>query len=227
MSETSKDLLEGKLEACRKLSLHVAHKIRNPLSALLNVLFQLKKRVPDDDIGRELLVILEEEVWHLKVLSDELALFSKNSPEERSDTDLGTFLIGFKERCLKDCVLFCDTDMEIDPPPEGLHAPFDPARTGAVLEALLFHALVKTDERPKVTLSAAVENGKVVFTAAFAGDCHLIVQPGGLERIVTSDEDRVVADLSMALLENLVGLHGGRIEVSEPGPDSTIITLTL
>lgn len=227
MSENGKDILEGKLEACRKLSLHVAHKIRNPLSALLNVLFQLKKRVPEDDTGSELLVILEEEIWHLKVLSDELALFSKNAPEESSLTDLGTFLTGFRERCIKDCVLFGDGILEIDPSPMGLQAEFDQACAGAVLEALIFHALVKTDERPRVRISAAVEEGHVVFTASFAGACHLNVQPEGLKRIVTSGEDRVVADLSMALLEHLVGIRGGRIEVSGDGADSTTITLTL
>lgn len=227
MSATGKDLLEGKLEACRKLSLHVAHKIRNPLSALLNVLFQLKKKLPEDETNRELLVILEEEIWNLKVLSDELALFSKNLPEERGDTDLGAFLTGFRERCITDCVLFSDEIIDIDPSSKGLHAEFDQACAGVVLEALLFHALIKTDERPRVRLSAAVEDGHVVFTAAFAGACHLNIQPGGLKRIVTSGEDRVVADLSMALLEHLVGTRGGRIDVSEAGPASTSITLTL
>ena len=221
------DLFEEKLEACRRLSLHAAHKIRNPLSALLNVLFQLKKRAPDDEAGRELLVILEEEIYHLKILSDELALFSRNSPDERSETDLGAFLKGFRDRCVRDCVLFSDNGMEVDPPPKGLHAEMDPVRASAVLEALLFHALVKTDERPRVRLSAAVEQGRVVFRAALDGPCHLNVQKDGLRRIATSGEDRVVADLSMSLLEHLVGRHGGRIEVSAVDSGPTTITLTL
>jgi len=227
MSINHDNFLEEKLEGCRKLSLHVAHKIRNPLSALLNVLFQLKKQVNEDEAGRELLVILEEEIWQLKILSDELAHFAKNAPDEKSDTDLGAFLKGFKDRCIKDCVLFSGNILEIDPPPKGLHAEFDPAHAGAVLEAVIFHALVNTDERPGVRLSTAVEGGHVVFTATFAGTCSLSIQPGGLSRIVTSGEERVVADLSMALLEHLVGRRGGRIEVSTVDPGSTRITLTL
>jgi signal transduction histidine kinase len=223
----SEDLIKEKLKACRKLSLHAAHKIRNPLSALLNVLFQLKKRAPADDTGRELLVILEEEIYHLKILSDELALFARDLPEEKSDTYLGVFLKGVKDRCIRDCVLFSDKMMEIDPPTKDLHAEFDVEHAGAVLEAVIFHALVKTDERPKVRLSAAVKNGRVVFTASFDGTCHLSVQRGGLMRIVNSSEEKVVADLSMALIEHLVEQRGGSVEVSTTDTVSTTITLTL
>lgn len=227
MSTNTGDIFEQKIEACRHFSLHVAHKIRNPLSALLNVLFQLKKSVAGDDRAGELMLILEEEIWHLKVMSDELALFARKSPDDMSDTDLGDFLKDFRERCIKDCVLFSDATIEIDPPREGLRVKFDQARGAALLESLIFHALVKTDERPKVTLSAGVEDGHAVFSATFAGDCRLNVTPDGMRRIVTSREERVVADLSMALVEHLVNRRGGSIDVSTVDPGFTRITLTL
>jgi len=221
-----KSTIPEKIDACRQFSLHVTHKIRNPLSAMMNLVYQMKKHVTRTPQVDEMLAIFEEELCHLKLIGDELALFSRKSRGESCTMDMALFLKQLGSHFAKEYGLADAGLIAITTPAPPFPAEIEPAFTSLVLEALIFHALIRMEEKLPVNLSVRKEGACLVFTIVVPAHCDIGLARGRMEDLVASSEDRVIVNLPAAMLEHCIRQRGGSLEVAQ-GSDATTIEVRL
>lgn len=218
---------DEKIEACKKYSLYVAHKVRNPLSALLNILYQLKKQPGLGKDARELLFILDEEIYQLRLVCDELSLFSKKSVGETCLLNVSTLLNQFKRDFLKECVLADKDTLEIDVEDPRLSFDFHPHFFCTVLKTIVFNLLVKAEEKQKIKITACSKGKNLVIFINSLKKLDLGMRKNGIDEILASGEEKVVTNLSLALVEHCISEQAGTFSIKEGKNETMGIELTL
>jgi light-regulated signal transduction histidine kinase (bacteriophytochrome) len=222
-----KNTIPERIDACRKFSLHVAHKLRNPLSAMMNLAYQMKKHFPRTPQTDELFAIFEEELCHMKLIGDELALFSRKSPGESCTMDMALFLTQLGSHFAKEYGLADAGFVAVTTPDPPFSAEIEPAFASLVLEALIFNALIRMEEKRPVSISVRKEGGSLVFSIVVPAHHDIGLARGRMEDLVASSEERVIVNLPTAMLEHSLRQRGGSLEVAAQGSDATTIEVRL
>jgi signal transduction histidine kinase/CheY-like chemotaxis protein len=198
----------------------LGHELRNPLAPIVTALQLMKLRqaeVPPEQ------VIIQRQVDHLVRLVDDLLDVSKITrgmvelrPEPTELRDVltrgaemaGTLLERKKHR------------LTIDSPSIAWYG--DPARLAQVVSNLLTNAARYTPEGGQIDLTASVQDGQIVLRVSDNGvGISAELLPRIFEPFVQGrrNADRAEGGLGigLALVKNLVELHGGRVSVHSAG----------
>ncbi len=216
-----------KIDAIKKLSFHVSHRQRNPLAALMNVTYQIKKQLQPSDNAGELMFILEEEIYHMKIISDELALLAGCGAADTCAINASELLKQFKNSFSSECTLVDDEALETRIEGEDVLLEADPQFLFSMLKIVIFNILIRTDERQKIRLSAGRE-GESLLLVIQCGERHdFAFQEDDLQDMLESPQERRVFSLPLAIIEYCLKVDGGGMSIEEKPPGSTRITLRL
>jgi signal transduction histidine kinase/ActR/RegA family two-component response regulator len=202
----------------------LGHELRNPL-APISTAIQIMKLKGDDRAHRERDVI-ERQVAHLSRLVDDLLDVSRVARGlvslSRAPTDVAEVLSKAVEMASP---LFEQRNQQlaVTTPETGLWVDADPLRMAQVVSNLLTNAAKYTPPGGHVWLSASPENGEAVIRVRDDGEgiraellpriFDLFVQgPRGFARSEGG------LGLGLALVKNLVALHGGTVSATSKGP---------
>jgi signal transduction histidine kinase/CheY-like chemotaxis protein len=202
----------------------LGHELRNPLSPITTALELMKLRASGKTSREE--GIIERQVTHLTRLVDDLLDVSKitrgkvelkREVLEISDVlaravEIASFL--FEQRSHR---------LTIDAPGQDLRLKADPVRLAQVIANLLTNAARYTDVGGEITLKAGREGDQIVVSVADNGTG---IAPDMLSRIFepfvqgkrTQDRAEGGLGLGLALVKNLVSLHGGEVAAHSDGP---------
>jgi len=207
----------------------LGHELRNPLSPIATAL-QLMKLRGDSRTSREQQVI-ERQVNHLTRLVDDLLDVSKitrGKVELRKERVEVADVIAKAVEMASDLFEQRNHDLAIDVAEERLWVDGDPVRLAQVVANLLTNAARYTERGGKIVVSARREAGK-----SAGGDIVIRVEDNGsgispelLPRIFdlfiqghrSSDRAQGGLGLGLALVKNLVALHGGSVVALSDGP---------
>jgi len=201
----------------------LAHELRNPLTPLRHGL-DILKRNPDNAEAEKIRATMDRQLSHLVRLIDDLLDVSRVSQgkiELRKERLKVQDVVTAAVEGSRPAIDAAKHTLSIDLPDELLFVEGDPARLSQIVGNILNNATKYTPDGGRIEISAHVEGEDVVIAVADNGigipedmrskvfqlftqvDDHLNRSQGGL-------------GIGLALVSQLVALHGGRIETTTP-----------
>ena len=207
----------------------LSHELRNPLSALSNSLYIVRKCQPGEARSIRALAVMERQVRHMTSLIDTLAeaasLGHGSLEVRRSTVDLAELL---RNACLDHECLFANRGLVLreDIPAGPLWISADSTRLTQVISNLLQNAAQFTPAGGRVEVAlepdAAARLARMRFadTGAGLGDGlrqHLFEPFSQADTSLA--RSRGGLGLGLHLVRGIVALHGGTVRAESPGPD--------
>jgi signal transduction histidine kinase/DNA-binding response OmpR family regulator len=204
----------------------LAHELRNPLAPIRNALTFLRMsgdNDPDVIWAREL---IDRQVTHLVRLVDDLLDVSRITRGkiriELAGVDLAAVVSGAVETS-RPLIEAGTHQLEVSLPEEPLWVNADQARLSQVLANLLNNAAKYTPEGGLISISAAREETEARICVRDNGmgiPAEMLARVFDLFTQVDRSLDRSQGGLGigLTLVQRLVELHGGRVQVASEGP---------
>jgi PAS domain S-box-containing protein len=201
----------------------LGHELRNPLAPISTAIQLMKLRGDRSQRARD---IIERQVSHLNTLVDDLLDVSR----------VARGLISLSRACIEVSEILSRAiemasplleqrrqHLAVAAPTSGLSIDADPLRMAQVVSNLLTNAAKYTPPGGHVWLSAELEGGEAVIRVRDDGEG---IGPDLLPRVfdLFVQGHRTIArsegglGLGLALVKNLVALHGGTVAVTSEGP---------
>ncbi len=217
-----------KLAALGQLSAGVGHDLRNPLAAIANAIFVLRRRLQKADAlsekVEEPLQLAEREVAACQRIVTELLDYARETPLELQPVDVKALL----EECAGLVRLPANVTLKLEVPDGLPQAPGERDRLRQVFVNLMQNgAEAIPPERP----------GTVTVTAAaVARELRVVVRDDGIgmdaetrarvfEPLFTTKKDGT--GLGLAIVESLVKQHGGRLTLETAKGQGAAFTVAL
>ncbi|WP_297507829.1 hybrid sensor histidine kinase/response regulator [uncultured Caulobacter sp.] len=229
--EAQRDELEAAAQALRRADRHkdsflavLAHELRNPVAALSGGLHLLNKDVPPER-ARDIRARMERMLDHLSHLVDDLLDVSRVSQGKivlkKARIELGEVLrsaIDASQHNLDAGEHAFITDL----PAEPVWLDADHTRLAQIVSNLLNNAAKYTPTGGTVSLSAAARDGWATITVADTGVGVPVDMQSKIFEIFAQVEDHLGKaqgglGIGLALVKQLVALHGGVITVDSAG----------
>ena len=202
----------------------LGHELRNPLSPITTALELMKLRSGGEPSREQ--QIIERQVRHLTRLVDDLLDVSKIT---RGKVELKRERLEVSDvlaRALEIASFLLEQRghrLSIDAPRTGLSLKGDPVRLAQVIANLLTNAARYTNVGGTIKLSAWREGAQIVISVADNGTgISADMLPQIFEPFVQGKRTRERAEgglgLGLALVKNLVQLHGGEVHADSDGP---------
>lgn len=231
--EQQRDQLQTQAEALKEADRRkdeflatLAHELRNPLAPLRNGL-DILRRDPDDVRAYELREMMDRQLDHLVRLIDDLLDVSRVSQgkiELRQEKVRVADVVHSAAEASRPLIDRAAHTFELDIPTADLWIDADPARVSQVIANLLTNAAKYTPSGGTIKLSVTADGGKAVITirdngvgipAEMQSDVfRLFAQVGGHR-----ERSQGGLGIGLALVKQLVELHGGSVSASSEGTD--------
>jgi two-component system, chemotaxis family, CheB/CheR fusion protein len=203
----------------------LSHELRNPLASIDSAAsLLLTPELPQQDRGSAAEVV-KRQAGAMKVLLDDLLDVSRlklgRLVLHRERVALASVVASALE-AVAPLLESAGHDFSLDMPSDPVELDADPLRLGQVLSNLLTNAIKYTPAGGRIALKARLEAGQLVVSVTDSGsgfepsqaermfEMYAQVQPG-------SDRSHGLG-IGLALVKNIVELHGGRISAFSAGP---------
>ena len=206
------------------LAAGVAHEINNPLASIAMCAESLESRLiavaGDEDqaaVARRYLELIQTEAFRCKGITEKLLDFARLGEVRRQATAV-VGLVADVADMLRHVGRFAGRSIVIEPGPDVL-VMVNPQEIKQVVLNLLVNALDSIEESGRVTVSARRSGAEAML--AFADDgCGMTdeVLEHLFEPFFTRRKAGQGTGLGLSIVHRIVTDHGGRIEVSSPGP---------
>lgn len=216
---------------------NVSHELRTPLTAIRGYVEALIDEAPGEAPTRKFLDVIQRHAARMeRLVRDLLRLARLDAGQETlelADSPVATLFEDVQE----DLAPLIErrghqVTIQVEPGAETVRA--DPSKLHDVIRNLLENAVHHTPDGTRIQLSAEPDGEVVRLAVADSG-------PGiprddrqrVFERFYRVDKARARAaeeggtGLGLAIVKHLVGLHGGRVEVSDRDGGGTVVTVTL
>jgi signal transduction histidine kinase len=213
----------------------LAHELRNPLAPLRHGL-DILRRSPDNAEAQEIRDIMDRQLNHLVRLIDDLLDVSRVSQgkiELRRQTVAAADVIRSALEASQPLIDSAGHSLELTLPEQPVWLDADPTRLAQVVGNLLNNAAKYTPHGGHIAVSLRREDDQAIIAVSDTGlgiprdkqaevfqlfaqvDHHLDRSRGGL-------------GIGLALVKQLVCMHGGSVEAHSPGPgEGSTFTVTL
>ncbi len=222
-AQSLREAAEGANRAKDEFLAMLGHELRNPLSPIVTSLELMKlKGSPETERER---TVIERQVQHLVRLVDDLLDVSRIA---RGKVELKTETVEIAEAVAKAIEMASPLleqrahMLNVDVPGRGLRVHADPTRLSQVVANLLTNAAKYTPKGGQITIGAGQADGEVVLSVR---DTGIGIAPELLPRIFdlfvqerqALDRSHGGLGLGLAIVRNLVELHGGAVSASSEG----------
>jgi PAS domain S-box-containing protein len=204
----------------------LAHELRNPLAPIRSSLHILRRPNVDADLHTRMLAMIDRQVTHMVRLVDDLLEISRITGGKvelrREITDVGQVVRSAVE-VSGPLVEAAGHGLEVVLPDEPVMVDADPVRLAQVVANLLNNAAKYTEAGGQIQVSVTTASDQVSIAVT---DTGLGIPAEMLPRVfdLFTQVDRTLGraqgglGIGLALVKNLVALHGGTVEASSKGP---------
>ena len=214
-------LLRERLAAVGEMATVVSHELRNPLSAVINDLYLLRRSVEGglNERGERHLANAEQEVYRAARLSEDLLSYTRERSPHTVDVDFASL---------------ADEVLQATPPPEGVDVavessvlfPADPSLMNQVLVNLVTNAYQAMPGGGSLRLAARQEDGATVISVQDTGSGF---DDAVLDRVFdpffTTKEGGT--GLGLAIVQRLVQAHQGHVTVENVPSGGAMVSVRL
>ncbi len=200
-----------RLAALGRLAAGIAHEIRNPLSSIKGFANILSGKFAENDPGRNIARVMEQEIERINRVVSELLDFARPT-EVHKQRSLAKDLVERTLHLIDGDAAQSHIRIETELEPPSLEIAVDPDRFAQILLNLYLNALQAMEEGGKLTVRVFQQAGQVIFQVSDTGagisaehlphifDPYFTTKPRGV-------------GLGLANVHKLVEAHGGNIEV--------------
>ena len=223
-----RDSTEQLLEADRRKNeflAMLAHELRNPLAPVRNGLAILNRIGSQDEVPRQTRDMMERQVEHMARLLDDLLEMSRISGGKielhKQRVDLADVVRQVVETC-HSRLEAAGQKLVLQLSNQPLILDADRVRLAQIVENLLTNAIKYSDEGDRIELTVEGNGSEAVLRVHDGG---IGIASEMLPRIwelfvqlePQSNRSRVGLGIGLTVVQNLVRLHGGSIDVQSPG----------
>jgi signal transduction histidine kinase len=203
----------------------LAHELRSPVAAIRNALQVFEQWGNDEAMGKNVLGLMERQTECISRLVDDLLEVSRIEQGKiqlrKQRLDLGQSVARAIET-VRSSIEKRGHQLEVFLPREPVSVDADPARLEQVLVNLLNNAAKYMELGGRIWLTAEVRGGDVVLRVR---DTGIGIDPEMLPHVFdpfwqvkcTHDHSPGGLGIGLALVRELVELHGGSVSASSPG----------
>ena len=203
----------------------LSHELRNPLAPILNAVHLLRLQKSEDPLQKQARTIIERQVGQLKHLVDDLLEVSRISTGRVQLRQAQIVLSGIVERAVETAQPLITQhrhELTVSLPPEPICLQADAARLEQVLVNLLTNAAKYTEDGGSIALTIERTIGSGGDTAVLrVRDSGIGIAPELLPHIFdlftqadrSLDRSQGGLGIGLCLVQRLVELHGGSVEV--------------
>ena len=203
----------------------LAHELRNPLAPIRSGLHVLRKTGGQGPTADKIRSIMERQVEHLVRLVDDLlevSRISRGAIELRKESmDLASVIESAVETS-RQLIDAHNIELRVDFPKEPLRLDADPVRVTQIIANLLHNSAKYTDPGGRISIRAERRGDEAIVTVA---DTGLGIPAEMLPRVfdLFTQVDRTLGraqgglGIGLALVRELVQLHGGSVEALSEG----------
>jgi signal transduction histidine kinase/DNA-binding response OmpR family regulator len=204
----------------------LSHELRNPLAPIRNAVEVVRRVQPTDPRLAWARDVVDRQVTHLATLVDELLDVSRITQGKitlkKEPVELGKVITQSVET-VRSLIEAKGHRLSVDVPGTPVWIGGDFGRLAQVIANLLNNAAKYTPEGGEIRLAASTAEGKAVVAVRDNGmgiDPELLPRVFDLFTQGARSLDRSLGGLGVGLtvVQRLVELHQGRVEVSSPGP---------
>ncbi|MES1265525.1 MAG: hybrid sensor histidine kinase/response regulator, partial [Variovorax sp.] len=223
--ERARAQLQAADEAKDRFLAVLSHELRNPLASIDSAAaLMLTESLPASD--REAAAkVVKRQAGSMKTLLDDLLDVSRLKLGRLELRREKVRLAGVVETALETIHPMLESmghRLHVDMPDQPIEIEADPLRLGQVISNLLTNAIKYTQPGGSIALKVSLEAGHAVISVADNGVGMEPAQIATMFEMFTQAQP--VADRShglgigLALVKNIVELHGGKVQASSPGP---------
>jgi two-component system, NtrC family, sensor kinase len=224
-----------KMATMGKMAAVVAHEINNPLSGILTYAKLVRKWIERGEAqgakktdSEQCLNLIAEESRRCGELVKNLLTFSHTSPMNRQSTDIKT-VVDRSVRLLAPQMKMKGVEVHTDLPEDLPRVQCDPGQIEQVVLALSMNAL---DAMPHggnlwVATRACADSGVEIEVRDDGSGIPADILPRIFEPFLTTKEGGKSVGLGLAVSQNIIDRHGGKIEVQSKQGKGTTFTVTL
>jgi PAS domain S-box-containing protein len=205
----------------------LAHELRNPLAGIVNAINILRLMNKDYPALEQPLQIMERQSKHIRRLIDDLTDVAKISTGKvqlhKERIELGNAVRNAVE-ATQPFIESRRHKLSISLPPEPIYLEADLVRLQQVFANLLTNAAKYTNEGGQITLSGTVQDSEIVVRIRDTGiGISAEMLPRIFELFTQIDPAKGYTQtglgIGLALVKNLVELHGGSVQARSDGKD--------
>jgi signal transduction histidine kinase/ActR/RegA family two-component response regulator len=201
----------------------LAHELRNPLAPIVTALELGRMRGDADPTGEQ--AVIERQVGHLVRLVEDLldmARFTSGKIDIKKERVELRDIVARAVEMTRPLVQNRQHELEVDVPADALPVYGDPVRLAQVASNLIANAAKYTDPGGRISVRLSRERGHVVLRVRDNGiGLTEEMQARIFEPFVQDDEallkSRGGLGLGLAIVRQLVDLHGGSVEAVSEG----------
>ena len=225
-----------KMATIGKMAAVVAHEINNPLSGILTYAKLLRRWIDRGEVegakkqdAEQCLDLIAEESRRCGDLVKNLLTFSRTAPLNVQTTDLN-MVVDRAVRLVAHQMELHGVELHVELPPALPRVQCDPGQIEQVLLALIMNAI---DAMPRggnlwVGTQLHEDAGEEIFWVRDDGSgIPQDILPQIFEPFLTTKESGKSVGLGLAVSQNIVARHRGRIDVTSELGRGTIFTVTL
>lgn len=226
--QTKKALIRSeRLATIGRMSAHVTHEIRNPLSSIginAEMLEDLSERSfgEDNAEAKDMCRAIAREVDRLTAITEAYLKFARLPRPELSDEDLGTWLAGIAAFVRRDLDA-ANITLDLSIPSPAPTVRIDPDQMRQALLNLVRNAKESMPEGGSVALEASIDDDKLEIRVRDEGSG---IPADHLERVFDPfySTKQTGTGLGLALTQQIVQEHGGRLKLhSEVGSGTEFV----
>ncbi len=225
-----KFIQEQRISVIGKIAAGVAHEVRNPLAGILNIVENLERYKVDDEKHREYTRNISEGLVRIEKIVDGLVSFARQSrftPEHSNIITLVKETLKLVEYPMREAQIKILWELPVRVP--SIYADADQIRQ--VLLNILLNAIqaIQSGGGGKLTIGLRCDEGE--YLALYIQDDGVGIQADVLPRIFdpffTTQSVGEGTGLGLAVSQNIIEQHGGRIEVESVEGKWTRFTILL
>jgi signal transduction histidine kinase len=209
-----------RLSAVGEMTTVVGHELRNPLGAVMNALYMLRRSLDDPAAAEPHLAVAERQTARAVNLAQDLTAYMRQRDPELAPMDFGDVLSDVLEVTPKPPNIVVVEEVE----PLELNA--DATQIGQILTNLVENAYQAMPEGGLLRIAAREEGDAAVITVEDSGegvDQELVER--FFEPFFTTRSDGT--GLGLAIVRRLTEGHGGKISIENGKSGGTIVTVRL
>jgi two-component system NtrC family sensor kinase len=225
-----------KMATIGKMAAVVAHEINNPLSGILTYAKLLRRWIErgemegaKKDDAEQCLDLIAEESRRCGDLVKNLLTFSRTAPLNVQTTDLNT-VVDRAVRLVAHQMELNGVELHLELPPGLPRVQCDPGQIEQVLLALIMNAIDAMPRGGNLWVGTKLDEdaGEEIFWVRDDGSgIPQDILPQIFEPFLTTKESGKSVGLGLAVSQNIVARHRGRIEVTSELGKGTTFTVTL
>jgi len=211
-----------RLATIGQVSASIAHDLRNPLGAVRNASFLLKRHFPQGAHPLDLLKIIDQEVSRADQIITRLLVMARTQTPHKQKIDLGQTIAAVFGRI--GGVDQVHLVLSMKPDPFWVHA--DPVELDLVISNLLINAAHAMSGKGTLSVEAIHDDGedRIVFHDTGPGIAPEIMDTL-FDPLVTTKSNGT--GLGLTICRQIVGKHGGTIQAANAPDGGAVFTIRL